>query len=232
MMANEFMASLRSVIAGYLRQNPEIGGMVVHPGSATFAGVRTEPASASVVVEGPRVSTKPDLAGLGDHLVHALSTSMAFAPGPQAAVLLADRGPAGLRFLLVRSWVDVSDAYPDRRSPRHAARLASDPAASGREIVVGGVARRARIGNVVGSVHEVRPDGSLMFEERLDAGLPPGPGVLVGSPSSVSPRIEALAIPQWVAIAPPTDADLAAWSDFHYGSLDVGKNLAHAIWGA
>lgn len=226
------LAFLLLAIQGYLDAHPEAFGMMVHPGSATFAGHQVEPPSGSVIVAGPSVRTMPELIIFGEYLQRGLVAGTGFAPGPQAAVLVAYRHGEGVRSLLVRSWVDASDAFPDRHSVRHAANLAGNPAAAGVRITVDGKERRARIGEVVGSVHEIRRDGSLLFIERLASGRAPAPGVLLNDPVSVQAHAPSLRIPHWVVIAPPNDADLAAWSDGHYGSLDVAENMSTAIFGS
>ncbi len=209
-MKNAALIALAHALRNHIKASPKVDGVLVSPGLFTFTGERKVDAFASVALVDPRLSDEPSLNGLGDDLMRYLTGETDFCPGPQAAVIFAYRDRATVHVRLARSWIDTSEAHRTHDVL----------------VNVGGERHRARIGSLVASIQEVREDGSLVFVQTMETSGVPGRNASVYLPNQNMPlNVVCMNIPSWLRIAQPTEEDLLAWSDTHYGPLQLNENV-------
>ncbi len=221
MMDHHDFRYLRRKLLGMLRRRPEMAGLVLSHGRYKFGGQTIEHPFVSFLQNpdgGPWTSwvtrLDDDVLEVRHVLNGALLAHMPYKQGQMAAAMAVWEDGEDERCILALAKVDTSGMQPEHDF-----------------LVPVDGKQRARIGSVVGSVQDVGHDGRLRFLERLSGGRWPGSGRPPGDASQLTIPISvsvngkggplAARLPDLIRIPQPDPAELLAWSNAHYGSLDL-----------
>lgn len=214
MNRHPLLASVAKTLSGHLEASPDIEDAILSTGTFSFSGdeCRTVPYTI-VTARTLDVAPRAALDLLAEDLLNALVRETTFRPGAQKAALVAYRSRGEVRIRLARSWIDASGTQPTH------------------DILVAHAYKqhRARIGSLVGSLQEVRADGSLLYVQGMTSGESPARKARLHAPNQSMPNIPiCMHIPEFLGLAHPTQEDLMAWSDAHYGRLELEANAPAA----
>ncbi len=206
MNRHPLLGTVAKALSSHVAKARDIESALLCTGTCAFSGERRSPPFAMVMARGSANNVEGSLNPLAEELLRALLLETTFLPGVQKAALVAYRSRMEVHVRLARSWVDASGMQPTHDIL----------------VEVRGRRHRARIGSLAASLQEVRQDGSLLHVQGMTSGESPARKARVHAPNQSMPNVPVcMHIPDYLGLAHPTQADLLAWSEAHYGKLEL-----------